>query len=163
MKLDIPGRTELLGGLVYDVSPKFPPHTHAVRHLVNTLCRGLRDEYEVSSQDPIAVRGWTGKYAPEIDVAVIGRRIYTTTPTEADCFAFVEASDATDKQDRNVYIPLYVAAGVPTWHVNILERRVEFSAKGSAPNDPPTRIFFEGEEFDIIGVSIRVSDLFLPK
>jgi hypothetical protein len=71
MQLNVPGRTELLGGLVYDVSPKCPPHARAVRHLTKVLNRGLGDEYAVSSQDPIAVQGGTGKFAPEIDVAVI--------------------------------------------------------------------------------------------
>jgi hypothetical protein len=163
MHLDIPGRTELLGGLVYDVSPKYPPHTRAVRHLTKVLNRGLSDEYAVSPQDPIAVQGWKGRYAPEIDVAVIAEKTYTATPTDADSFAFVEVSDSTYKADREEYIPLYVAAGVPTWHVNIPARQVEFYAKGSAPHDPPTRIFREGDVFDILGVPVRVADLFAPK
>jgi hypothetical protein len=32
-----------------------------------------------------------------------------------------------------------------------------------APKDPPTGIFAEGESFEILGVPIRVADLFAPK
>jgi len=163
MQLRVPGRTELLGGLIYDVSPKYPPHTLATRRINKALTNGLSDDYAVSVQDPIAVKGWSGKYAPEVDIAVIAERTYSTTPTEADSFAFVEISDSTYREDRDVYIPLYVAAGVPTWQVNIPASQVEFYEKGSAPSDPPTRIFIEGDVFDILGVPIRVTDLFADR
>jgi hypothetical protein len=130
MQLNIPGRTELLGGLVYDVSPKYPPLTLATRRINKALTTGLSGDYAVSVQDPIAVKGQTGKYAPEIDIAVIAEKVYTTTRTDADSFAFVEVSDRTYKEDREVYVPLYVATGVPTWQVNIPDRQVEFYEKG---------------------------------
>jgi len=53
-----------------------------------------------------------------------------------------------------------VTAGVPTWHVNIAGQQVEFYEKGALPNGPPTRVFNERETFEILGVRIRVSDLF---
>ncbi len=77
--------------------------------------------------------------------------------------AFVEVSDSTYKEDRDVYVPLYVAAGAPTWHVNIAGRQVEFYEKGAVPKGPPTRVFNENETCEILGVPIRVADLFASK
>jgi hypothetical protein len=102
-------------------------------------------------------------YSPEIDIAVIAEKVYTTTPTAADAFAFIEVSDSTYREDRDVYVPLYVAAGVPTWQVNIPQRQVDYYEPGSNPNGPPNRVFHEDETFEILGVPIRVGDLFLPR
>jgi hypothetical protein len=102
MASDIPGRTELLGGLIYHVSAKYPPHTRAVRHLTKVLARGLDpDRFEVSVQDPIAVGGWTGRDALEVDVAVIAAKAYDKTPTSDDTFAYIEVSDSTLLRDKH--------------------------------------------------------------
>jgi hypothetical protein len=82
--LDIPGRTELLGGLIYDVSPKTQPHSFAVSVITRALNRDLGEEYIVRIQDPIAVDGWQGKNAPEIDVAVVVTKDYEQIPTHLD-------------------------------------------------------------------------------
>lgn len=59
-------------------------------------------------------------------------------------------------------IPLYVAAGVPSWIVNIALRQVEFY--GSPADLASTRgiVYAVGDEFTICGVSIQVADLFEP-
>ncbi len=161
MKLDVPGHTELLGGIIYDVSPKNTPHGFAIRRLNEALTPAIGkpgDKYEISIQDPIAVAGWEGPHAPEIDVAVIERKRYTQTPSAADSHAFIEVSDTTYADDKNVKIPLYVAAKVPTWHVNIPARRVEFYARGAALGSP--QIFGQTETVDVLGAVIPVSDLF---
>jgi hypothetical protein len=161
MKLDLSSRTELLGGVIYDVSPKNPPHSLAVSRLTKALNLGLRDDYRVNSQDPIAIEGWAGKHAPEIDVAVVTEKPYQTTPTAADSHVFIEVSDTTYRDDKTRKIPLLVAAGVPTWHVHIPARQVEFYDRGADLDAP--RVFIEGETFDVLGVTIRVADLFDPK
>ncbi len=76
MKLDIEARTELLGGVVYDVPPRNEPHRYAVRKLNQFLVRGLGSEYAVQIQDAVAVGGWRGKDAPEIDVAILFQKYY---------------------------------------------------------------------------------------
>jgi hypothetical protein len=162
MALNIPWRTELIEGLIYDVAPKNEPHVFAVNRLARAIIRGLADEYFVRVQDPIAVSGWTGKNDPEIDIAIVANRYYPKRATNAESFAFLEVSDTTYANDRDVKIPLYVGAGVPTWHVNIPKRQVEFYPKGALPKRPPSRIFAEGETFDVLGVPIPVADLFEP-
>jgi len=163
MKLDIPGHTELLGGMIYDVSPKSTPHGFAIRRLNEALTPAIGkpgDKYEISIQDPIAVGGWEGPHAPEIDAAVVERKRYTQTPNAADSHAFIEVSDTTYADDKKTKIPLYVAARVPTWHVNILARRAEFCDIGADLNAP--RIFAENETIEILGVRITVAGLFEP-
>jgi hypothetical protein len=116
------------------------------------------DIYEISIQDPIAVDGWHGLHAPEIDVAVIDRKRYMQTPSSCDSHAFVEVSDSTYADDKKIKIPLYVVARVPTWHVNIPDRQVEFYERDADLVAP--RIFRVQDTFDILGVPIRVRDLF---
>jgi Uma2 family endonuclease len=125
MTLGIDTRTELLGGIIYDVSPKDEPHSRMVGRLAKFLNRTLSDDDEVRVQDPIAVSGWTGRDAPEIDIAVIAAKAYSRTPTAADAAAFIEVSDTTYAFDRNTKIPLYVNAGVRSWIVNLRTRRIE--------------------------------------
>ncbi len=160
MSLDTAVRTELLAGAVYDVSPRNEPHRYAVRLLHEQLSRALPRAYVVQSQDAVAVPGWHGRDAPEIDVAVLERKRYRPGPTSADAFAFIEVSHTTYAVDRGYKIPLYAGAGVPAWIVNIDLRQVEFYG---SPEDlvlEHGQVFGERETFAILGVSIRVADLF---
>jgi Uma2 family endonuclease len=153
MASGVPGHTELVDGVIYEVSPRNPPHSNAVRVLIEYLAHGLdRNVYAIQVQDPIAVAGWKGHHAPEIDLAVVFKKRYETIPEAADTFAAIEVSDTTYLDDRNVKIPLYAAAGIPAWIVNIPERRVEFYG-------PERRDYHEGEIFEILDVVIPVAEL----
>jgi len=160
MTLDIRDRTELLGGVIYDVSPRKEPHRFAVEVLSRALIRGLSDEYSVRIQDDVAVPNWHGKNAPEVDVAVLKRRYYDPGPIAKDAFALIEVADSTYAGDRGYKIPLYVKAGVPAWLVNIPLRQVEFFG---SPADLLLKhgvVFTERDTFDVLGVEIPVKDLF---
>ena len=89
---------------------------------------------------------------------VIDRKRYAQTPNAADSHAFIEVSDTTYADDKTTKIPLYVAAKVPTWYVNIPDRLVEFYDRDAALESP--RIYDEAETIDVLGVVIRVADLF---
>ncbi len=96
MSLETATRTELLAGVVYDVSPRHEPHRYAVRELARILIRGLPQErYAVQIRDAVAVPGWEGADAPEVDVAVLAQKKYRPGPTSADDFAFIEVSHTT--------------------------------------------------------------------
>jgi hypothetical protein len=56
-------------------------------------------------------------------------------------------------EDRNVKIPLYEAAGIPAWIVNIPDRKVE--SFGAQPREHR-----DGEVFELLGVAIPVSEPF---
>ncbi len=163
MTADIEGRTELIGGVVYDVSPRNEPHRYAVRVLTKLLIQGLGAAYAVQAQDAIAVPGWNGRDAPEVDVAVIADRYYDPMPTSTDAFALIEVSDTTYGDDRRVKIPLYVNAGVPAWIVNIPNRRLEFYGDADDLAMEHGRVFEDGDEIDILGVVIPVAKLFPPR
>jgi uncharacterized protein YlxP (DUF503 family) len=166
MALEIERRTELLGGFIHDVSPKNAPHTRAVRALNRALADGLDQRFELSVQDPIAVGGWHGHDAPEIDIAVITAREYETAPTASEALAFIEVSDTTYRGkhgDRTYKIPLYVAAGVPSWIVNIPLRQVEFYGSVADLELEHGHVFDEHAAVDILGVVIPVARLFAPR
>jgi hypothetical protein len=161
MSLETATRTELLAGIVYDVSPRHESHRYAVRELTRILIQGLpQARYALQVQDAVAVPGWEGADAPEIDVAVLARKTYRPGPTSADAFAFVEVSHTTYRVDRGYKIPLYVKAGVPAWIVNIDLRQVEFYGSTADLNLKHGRIVAEGKSFEVLGVAIAVSDLF---
>jgi hypothetical protein len=158
--LDIQERTELLGGVIYDMSPRYEPHRFAVSMLHAKLVRGLSAEYTVRSQEAVAISGWHGTDAPEIDVSVLKNKFYKPIPTAADAFAFVEVSDTTYRLDRRYKIPLYVNAGVPSWIVNVQLRQVESYGTPADLDRRHGRVFRESEAFEILGVTIAVTDLF---
>ena len=58
MTLDTADRTELLDGVIYDVSPRNEPHRYAVRFLTETLVGGLPREFMLQTQDAVAVPDW---------------------------------------------------------------------------------------------------------
>jgi len=163
LRLDIDERTELLGGVIYRVSPRNEPHSFAVATLARLLIRGLGDDYAVRIQDHVAVPDWRGKNAPEIDVAVLKRGYYEPGPTAVDACAFIEVAHTTyggRMGDRAYKIPLYVGAGVPSWIVNIAKRQVECYASPEDLALPHGRVTGESGTIDILGVSIPVRDLF---
>lgn len=150
----VPGHTELVDGVIYEVSPRNPPHINAVRVLIEYLARDLDwNTYAIQVQDPIAVAGWKGLHAPEVDVAVVRNKRYETTTEAVDTLAAIDVADTSYLDDRNVKIPLYIAAGIRAWIVNIPERKVESYG-------PERRDYHEGESFEVLGVAIPVSALF---
>ena len=157
MASNVPGHTELIDGVIYEVSPRSPARANAVLKLAERLRFGLDPAlHAVQVQDPIAVAGWKGPHAPEVDVAVLKKKAwYATTPDASDTLAAIEVSDTTYIDDRNVKVPLYLAAGISAWIINIPKRTVE--AYG-----PENREFRDGGSFEVLGVAIPVSDLFEP-
>jgi hypothetical protein len=164
MALDIPERTELLEGLIYDLSPKNAPHSNVIERLHEILVPALLgSQHKVRFEQPIAVSGWTGRNGPEIDVAVIARKTYLKPPTAADAIGFIEVSDTTyhgKREDRAFKIPLYVRAGVPSWIVNIPLQQVEHYPNIESLRLPHGVVFQIGDTFAIAGVTIEVTSLF---
>jgi hypothetical protein len=161
MALDIPERTELLAGVIYDVSPRNEPHRHAVRTLYEILAHAFfESEYVVQSQDAVAVPDWQGADAPEIDIAILRRKKYRPGPTSADAVAFIEVSDTTYPVDRKHKIPLYVNAGVPAWIVNTPLRQVEYYGSPQNLAMQHGQVLAERDTLEILGIAIPVAALF---
>lgn len=159
--LAIEARTELLGGVIYDVSPRSEPHRYAVRKLTEILAHGLFGSgYIVQVQDAVAVSGRQGHDAPEIDVAVLSDKFYRPMPTAADAFAFIEVSDTTYAVDRKHKIPLYVAAGVPSYIVNIPAQHVEFYGTLQDLELEHGRTLSRADSLTMLGVAVPIVALF---
>ncbi len=164
MSSEMPERTELIDGIVYDVSPRNEPHTFAVRALNKRLVPHLDPDLVVQIENAVAVTGWHGTNAPEVDVAIIRDRAYDPMVTAADMIAFIEVSDTTYRDDRRVKIPMYVRTGVPTYLVNVRERRVECYLSEADLALPNGRIIDEDASVTIAGVTFAVAVLFItPK
>jgi hypothetical protein len=131
-----------------------------VRELTRFLARGLGEEYVVQVQDTVAVAGWEGNEAPEVDVAILRDKTFHTGPTAADALALIEISDTTYAVDRRYKIPLYVATGVPSYIVNIPLRQVEYYGALQDLESEHGRVFAERDTFEILKVVVPISVLF---
>jgi hypothetical protein len=167
MSLDTQRRTELLDGVVFDVSPRFEPHRFAVRRLTEVLVHAFfGTEFLVQVQDAIAVPGWDGRDAPETDVAVLRRKEFDPGPTSVDAVACIEVSDSTyggTYGDRRYKIPLYVNAGVPSWIVNVRLRQVEFYGSPQDLELKHGHVFREGDTLEVLGIPVVVAELFVKR
>jgi hypothetical protein len=167
MSLETERRTELLGGVIFDVSPKNEPHAYAVSTLAAALIRGFTGTPNaVRIQDPLAVLGWHGNEAPEVDLAIVRAAEYAVTPSARDTLGFIEVSDSTyggKYGDRRYKIPLYVNAGVPAWIVNIRLRQVEYYGCGADLELQHGIVSADGTDVEILGVSVPVASLFYKK
>ncbi len=151
---------ELLGGVVYDMPPRYEPHRFAVQVLTERLIRELPQTYGVRSQEALAIDGWHGANAPEADVAVITNRFHDPMPLAADAFVVIEVADSSYRHDRRTKMPLYVAAGIPAYLVNVRKRHVERYASPEELERPEGTVFTEADTLDILGVAIPVRSLF---
>jgi len=164
MTLDLEERTELLAGVVYSLLPKDEPHVRVIDRLRDILIPRFLDSPHIARfRQPLAVSGWHGQNAPEIDVAIVARKRYAVTPDAGDAFTFIEVSDTTysgKRGDRTYKIPLYVNAGIPSWIVNIPLRQVEFYRVPADLAREHGHVFTERDTFEILGIPISVATLF---
>jgi hypothetical protein len=152
---------ELLDGLIYDVPAVNEPHAYAAEVLLRELTHHLYGSpYRVRPGHPLAVQGWHGPWAPYPVIAVVYDEPYRKTPTAENSLAFIEVSDSTYTWDRKRKIPIYVTSGVPTWQVNVNARQVEHYPSPESLEEPI--VFVEGDTFEVLGVRIAVTNLFLP-
>ncbi len=157
-ELRIDARTELLGGIVYDMSPENDAHRYAVNVLSGLLNAALFPRYLVQTDGAVAIPDWQGTDAPRPDIAVIINQF--RAPTSADALVFVEVADSTYMRDRNVKIPLYVRAEVPAFIVNIGSHWIEAyftEADIALPHGQVHR-----SACTIFGVAVEVARLFKP-
>jgi len=158
--LRIDGKTELLGGFIYDVLPLASErHSFAAQKLVTLLTIALLPDYFAQGDHVVAVPDWRSKDAPRPDVAIFPAKRYAA-PTARDIFAVVEVSDSSYDRDRNYKIPLYVNAGVPSFIVNLETRQVECYASRADLELPRGIVHAYGSSFEVLGARIAVAALF---
>ena len=115
-------RVELLGGMIFDMSPQGNEHAEIVARLHNRFARLLYGRADVRSHSPFAIGALS---APEPDVAVIPVADYShRMPDQA--FLLIEVSQISLPHDRVYKAQLYAAAGVPElWIVDLVHYTFE--------------------------------------
>jgi Uma2 family endonuclease len=115
---------ELVGGRIFEMSPKKRPHVYSTTETAEILKAAFGQGWFVQKQDPINL-GEGGE--PEPDVAVIAGEdddYKLNHPTTADLI--VEVADATLHYDRKHKWSLYSRAGIKEyWILNLKSRRLE--------------------------------------
>jgi hypothetical protein len=160
MMRNVDDGSEPFEGAVSDPSPRSEAHRYAVAKLNRALCRGLGPGYSVRIRDAVAVPGWLGARPPEVDIAVLVDKFYRPLPTAADALVFIEVVDGTYEEVRHHKIPLYVAAGVPSWIVHVGLRRVESYHSKADLKLQHGNVFSEHDTIELLGLSIPVGYLF---
>jgi Uma2 family endonuclease len=161
LTLAIDDRTELIEGIIYDISPRGAAHRHAVNALNMILARALGERFTIQVQDAVAIPDWKGTNAPEPDIAVIAKGYLDPLAIATQTFAVVEVSETTYERDR-AKMALYVNAGIPSYLVNIGKGQVEAYESAADLAQPSGRVVPAGSTFTILGQPIAVSDLFRP-
>jgi Uma2 family endonuclease len=157
--MEIETKTELINGIIYDVSPKGNEHKHVVRMLDRILTAALSDRYYVQPQDELIVDGWDGKNAPEPDIAIVDSEIVGGA-FGPDTHAIIEVCNTTYRRDR-VKMGIYVAAGIPAFIVNIVTRAVEEYRDAADLDAVRGRVHTERFE-PLPGVVVELARLWMP-
>ncbi|MEO0558130.1 MAG: Uma2 family endonuclease [Bacteroidota bacterium] len=117
-------RTELIDGLILEMSPFSPPHVAVVNRLNRMLIQALGEAAVVSVQNSVRLDDGT---EPEPDLAVLRSDTPETRIPEArDALLVVEVSESTEAYDRGIKMARYAAAGIPeAWIILPTQRRAE--------------------------------------
>jgi Uma2 family endonuclease len=155
------GRTELIDGVVVDVSPQNPPHALCVERLTAALYRRLLDRARVRVQAPVRL---ATHWMPEPDVALV--RIDAPAdrhPQPDDLLLVVEVSDTSLADDRGEKLAQYARSGVSVvWIVDLNGRCVEVHAALGGGRYGDVRVHRSGEDVDVpgfAGVAITVDEV----
>jgi Uma2 family endonuclease len=115
-------RVELIGGVIYHMSPINEPHVAGVSLTADALKAAFGAGYYVRVQAPLDLGLLSD---PEPDVAVVpgSPRAYKTAPVSA--LLVVEVADTTLTHDLTTKAEQYAAAGIPDyWVLDLVNRRL---------------------------------------
>lgn len=125
---------ELINGQIYVMSPIGSQHAACVRRLTRQFILAVRDQAEVSVQNPVLL---TPDSEPEPDVAILAPRedAYAARhPRPNEVMLVVEVSGSTLEFDRDKKLPLYAQAGIPEmWIVALDEDRIHVYRQPDGP------------------------------
>jgi len=115
--------TELIEGMVVEMSPAGIPHNHFLIRLVE-LFAPLADRYQLSIQGTMPfAEGHV--YDPDFLLLKRTADAYKTRyPEPADVLLLIEASQSSLTKDLQVKLPTYAKAGIKDYWIADLEREV---------------------------------------
>ncbi|MEX2140208.1 MAG: Uma2 family endonuclease [Pirellulales bacterium] len=159
-------RTELIEGIVVDMTPISIAHRYAVDALLEILPRMLKPDWYPSGQNPLQL----SRSEPEPDVAILRgsfRDYHDRHPQPKDAGLVIEVAETSLDYDRRTKGFLYSKHNVPEyWIVNLVEDCVEVyrPGPGQAERFLPAETFGIGSEVPLALAgrnygSVRVADL----
>lgn len=120
-------RVELLEGVLHRMSPKGPRHAAVLTELLRMFIAALGTRVEVRAQDPITIPA--SQSEPEPDLTLVQPReggYVDRHPYPEEVLLLVEIADTSLRDDRDVKLPVYAAAGIEEcWIINLVEDQVE--------------------------------------
>jgi Uma2 family endonuclease len=115
-------RVELVGGVIYLMSPIHEPHVAGVSLVTDALKAAFGSGYYVRVQAPLDI-GLLTNPEPDLSVVLGSPRAYKTAPTSATLV--VEVSDSTLAYDTTTKAEQYAAAGVTEyWVLDLVNGRL---------------------------------------
>ena len=120
-------RVELLGGILYTMSPINAPHASCVSTLGVLLVMCVGRAAVVRTQAPITLDDQPSQPQPDVVVAAPqARNYYRRHPRAGEVQLVIEVSDSSLQYDRTVKAEAYAAAGIPDYLImNLVDRRIE--------------------------------------
>ncbi len=120
-------RVELIEGVLHPMSPKGPRHATALTYLLRAFITALGERAEVRAQDPITIPQADSEPEPDLTLARPRKGSYADRhPLPEEVLLVVEIAESSLREDREITLPLYAAAGIPEcWIVNLVENQVE--------------------------------------
>ncbi len=120
-------RVELIEGVLHRMSPKGTRHAECLRRLLRLFFSTLGERVEISAQDPITIPA--SQSEPEPDLALVQPReggYVDRHPYPEEVLLLVEIADTSLRDDREVKLPVYAAAGIEEcWIINLVDDQVE--------------------------------------
>ena len=158
----VPGRAELIRGVIVEKMSKSPLHTGLTGHLWEVLLRGAGHQCWVRKEDPLTL----ADSEPEPDVSIVsGRREDYADHHPSTAELVVEVSVTTESADRAM-LPAYAAAGVrEVWLVLAGKQQVERYSAPAGGHYAGFVVFHAGETLlsTVLGdFSLPLSELFKP-
>lgn len=152
-------RIELLEGMLVEMSPEGTEHAWIIQELTRCLARGLPEELRLRVAAPWAASDVS---EPEPDCAVVPVGDYWVDhPSVA--LLLIEVSRSSRRKDLGLKARIYGAAGVPSYWVVDVERRVVHvhqeptgDGYGRVERHPFTATL------DAAGVAVRFEELLPP-
>ena len=148
---ELHNKTELINGVIYDMVPPGPNHSHTVRELSRLLILSLKNEI-VSQEQPVQI---LPDNAPQPDFAILkpsDTGYKTSHPQAGDVIALIEVSDSTLNYDSTDKMMLYAQANIPLYFIVDLNNKKIL--KYSEPDKNGYKTIKKCQEIDIKSLSL---------
>ena len=117
-------RVELINGEIITMSPINPSHSGKVNRLSNFIIAKLNLRAIVAVQNPVILSEFS---EPQPDIAILKNRedhYEISHPTPEDILHIIEIAQSSLKYDRELKLPLYAAAGIPSYLIVDVEKHI---------------------------------------